>query len=564
MVTSWSVFIASMQQHAVAAARPGSARFQAAGAAVRLAGSSSGGRPAVLNEGVGSWTARRARKTPDQVALIHGDTQVSYAELHERVTTLAAGLRALGMRHGDRVAYLGQNHPAFLETMFATWAAGGIFVPLNVRLAPPELAHQLADAGVATLVYAPAHAATVAELRESVPLAHPVAVDADGTADGVLGYGDLAGGGAARWVDQAIGLGDPCLIMYTSGTTGRAKGALLTHGNLTWNAVNVVIDTDVSGDAVALVVAPLFHAAALNMLSLPVLLKGGTLVIEPGFEPSRALDLITRHRVSVLFGVPATYDAMAALPHWPDADLSSVRALLCGGAPVPLATIRSYLDRGLSFIQGYGMTEAAPGVLLLDPAHAESKAGSAGVPHFFTDVRIVGPELGDVGTGERGEILVAGPNVMSGYWNLPDETAQVMAEGTWLRSGDIASADADGYVYVADRVKDVIISGGENVYPAEVESALRAHTAIADCGVIGVADERWGEVGRAVVVLHPGAEADEADVLGFLDGRIARYKIPRSVRFAAELPRTATGKIAKKTLRETHGEQAGPASSGAS
>jgi fatty-acyl-CoA synthase len=259
--------------------------------------------------------------------------------------------------------------------------------------------------------------------------------------------------------------------------------------------------------------------------------------------------------VSVLFGVPAMYDAMAALPRWPDADLSSVRALLCGGAPVPLATIRTYLDRGLSFIQGYGMTEAAPGVLLLDAGHAESKAGSAGVPHFFTDLRIVGPELIDVAPGERGEILVAGPNVMPGYWNLPDETAQVLAGGAWLRSGDIASADADGYVYVADRVKDVIISGGENIYPAEVESALRAHPAIADCGVIGVPDERWGEVGRAVVVLRPGAQASEPDILGFLDGQIARYKIPRSVRFAAELPRTATGKIAKKTLRQTHGSE---------
>jgi fatty-acyl-CoA synthase len=199
------------------------------------------------------------------------------------------------------------------------------------------------------------------------------------------------------------------------------------------------------------------------------------------------------------------------------------------------------------------MTEAAPGVLLLDAAHAQSKAGSAGVPHFFTDVRIVGPDLTDVAAGERGEIVVAGPNVMRGYWNQPEETAQVIVDEAWLRSGDIASADQDGYVYVADRVKDVIISGGENIYPAEVESALRAHPAIADCGVIGVPDERWGEVGRAVVVLRPGVVAEEADVLGFLDGQIARYKIPKSVRFVAELPRTATGKIAKKLLRDTHG-----------
>jgi fatty-acyl-CoA synthase len=405
-------------------------------------------------------------------------------------------------------------------------------------------------------VYGPAYAEAAAGLRGATALAHLVALDG-AAGDAALSYDALLGAGAREWADEPVSLEDPCLIMYTSGTTGRAKGAVLTHGNITWNALNVLVDTDLASDAVALVAAPLFHTAALNMLSLPVLLKGGTLVIEPGFDPHRALELIARHRVSILFGVPAMYDAMAALPQWPDADLTSLRTLLCGGAPVPLATIRSYLDRGLSFIQGYGLTEAAPGVLLLDAAHAESKAGSAGVPHFFTDVRIVGPELTDVSAGERGEILVAGPNVMSGYWNQPAETAHAIAGRTWLRSGDIASTDGDGYVYVADRVKDVIISGGENIYPAEVESALRAHPAIADCGVIGGPDERWGEVGRAVVVLRPGAVADEASLLGFLDGQIARYKIPKSVRFAAELPRTATGKLAKKVLRETHGA-AGP------
>lgn len=505
----------------------------------------------MLNEGVGSWTARRARKTPDRVAIIHDGARVSYAELHDRVTRLTAALRALGAGRGDRVAFLGPNHPAFLETMFATWSAGGVFVPLNFRLAPPELAHQLADSAAGTLIYTRQYASAVAGLRGAAAVSRLVALD--GADDDVLDYETLLSSGAPAWADEPVTLDDPCLIMYTSGTTGRAKGALLTHGNITWNAVNVLVDTDLASDAVALVVAPLFHTAALNMLSLPVLLKGGTLVIEPGFDPSRALELIARHRVSVLFGVPAMYDAMAALPGWPEADLSSLRALLCGGAPVPLATIRSYLDRGLSFIQGYGMTEAAPGVLLLDGAHAESKAGSAGVPHFFTDVRIVGPELADVKAGERGEIVVAGPNVMRAYWNQPEETAQVIARGRWLRSGDIACADQDGYVYVADRVKDVIISGGENIYPAEVESALRAHPAIADCGVIGVPDQRWGEVGRAVVVLRPGAVADEADVLSFLDGQIARYKIPKSVRFVAELPRTATGKIAKKLMREADG-----------
>ena len=500
------------------------------------------------NEGVGSWTARRARKTPGRVAIVHNGTSTTYSELHDRVLRLSASLRAMGIGHGDRVAYLGPNHPAFLEAMFATWAAGGMFVPLNARLAVPEVAQQLADSGPAILFCAAERADAGRDGSVAAAVGTVVAVGAGG-GFGTLEYETLFTG-SGDWSDEPVSLDDPCLIMYTSGTTGRPKGATLTHANITWNAINVLVDTDLRSDDVALVIAPLFHTAALNMLSLPVLLKGGTLVIEAAFDPGRALNLIARHRVSVMFGVPAIYDAIAARPEWESADLSSMRALLCGGAPVPLATIECYLNRGLSFIQGYGMTEASPGVLLLDAAHAESKAGSAGVPHFFSDVRIAGPDGTDAAAGERGEILVAGPNVMHGYWNQPDATAAAVRE-SWFRSGDVATADQDGYVFVTDRLKDVIISGGENVYPAEVENALRAHPAVADCGVIGVPDKRWGEVGRAVVVLREGAEASEGDLLEFLDGRIARYKIPKSVRFAAELPRTATGKIAKRTLRET-------------
>jgi fatty-acyl-CoA synthase len=522
----------------------------------------------VLNEGVGSWTARRARKTPDAPAIVYAGRTLTYAGLDDRVRRLARALRGLGTGPGARVAYLGPNHPGFLETMFATWSAGAIFVPLNMRLAGPELAYQLADCGAALLVYAPEQAAVVAAirgqaggggagrgpgLRHLVALARPAAGDHDYES---LLAGPPPGTAGTGLADVPVSLDDPCLIMYTSGTTGRAKGATLTHGNITWNAINVVVDADFRADEVALAVAPLFHTAALNMLCLPTMLKGGTVVIEPAFDPARVLELIARYRVTSMFGVPAIYDAMAAAPGWADADTSSLRLLLCGGAPVPDATIRRYTSRGLTFIQGYGMTETSPGALLLDVEHALAKAGSAGVPHFFTDVRVAGPDGAPAGPGERGEIIVAGPTVMRGYWGQPDATDAVLADG-WLHSGDVGTVDEDGYVSVVDRIKDVIISGGENVYPAEVENALLSHPAVADCGVIGIPDRRWGEVGRAVVVLRPGHSASEADILGFLDGRLARYKIPKSVRFAAGLPRTATGKILKKQLRETHGGTTG-------
>ena len=329
----------------------------------------------MLNEGVGSWTARRARKTPGARAVLHAGRTLSYAGLHDRVGRLARALRGLGAGPGTRVAYLGPNHPSFLETMFAAWSTGAVFVPLNMRLAGPELAYQLADCGAGILVFAPEQAAVVAGIRgEAGPgLSHLVALARPGA--GEHDYESLLAGPPPEPEDVPVSLGDPGLIMYTSGTTGQAKGATLTHGNITWNAINVVVDADFRADEVALVVAPLFHTAALNMLCLPTMLKGGAVLIEAAFDPARVLELIARYRVTSMFGVPAIYDAMAAAPGWAAADTSSLRMLMCGGAPVPDATIRRYTGRGLTFIQGYGMTETAPGALLLDAEHARSKAG---------------------------------------------------------------------------------------------------------------------------------------------------------------------------------------------
>jgi fatty-acyl-CoA synthase len=247
------------------------------------------------------------------------------------------------------------------------------------------------------------------------------------------------------------------------------------------------------------------------------------------------------------------FSAIAQLPEWERADLSSLRTVMCGGAPVPLALIRTYLDRGVVFLQGYGMTETSPGALFLDAEHAATKAGTAGVSSFFTDVRVVRPDMTGTAAGESGEIVVAGPNVMQGYWGLPDETAAVLTDGEWFHSGDVAVRDDDGYVRVTDRIKDLIISGGENISPAEVENALYEHAAVSECAVIGVPDKRWGEVGRAVVVTKPGTSASEEELLAHLDGRIARFKKPKSVVFVDSLPRGGAGKVLKQELRHTYG-----------
>ncbi|MEU9040567.1 MULTISPECIES: long-chain fatty acid--CoA ligase [unclassified Kitasatospora] len=491
------------------------------------------------NQGIGSWPGRRARRSPRRTALVHEGEAVDYARLHERCTRLAHALRQAGVRRGDRVAFLGPNHPAYLETLFAAGLLGAVFVPLNTRLAAPELRYQLADSGSVILL----------TIRQDSGVVRPLADGAEiWQAEGEA-YEQLLAAAPREPIDEEVGPDDPCLIMYTSGTTGRAKGAVLTHGNILWNSLNVLVDTDLASDEVALVSAPLFHTGALNMSCLPVLLKGGTVVLESTFDAARTLELVERHRITCMFGVPTMYDAVAAAPGWARADLSSLRNLLCGGAPVPARTARAYLDRGLAFVQGYGMTEASPGALILHRADAQAHAGTAGVPHFFTEVRVVDPLGEETEPGTEGEVLVAGPNVTPGYWNLPDATAEAFHEGGWFRSGDVAVADAEGYVRLVDRVKDMIISGGENIYPAEVEDALLEHPAVAECAVIGVAHPVWGEVGRAVVVLREDAAVEPADLLAHLDGRLARYKIPKSVVLAPELPRNATGKLLKGPIR---------------
>ncbi|HET9141973.1 long-chain fatty acid--CoA ligase [Actinophytocola sp.] len=491
------------------------------------------------NQGIGSWAARRARMSPGRTAVIHEGREQTYACLYDRVTRLARALAAVGVRPRDRVAYLGPNHPHFLETMFATGTLGGIFVPLNIRLAAPELAYILRDSGARVLIHSPTHAGIAAELRSEV----------DTTVVDFESYERMVTAGSAGPLDEPVDQDEVGMIMYTSGTTGEPKGVALSHANIVWNSLNLLIDVDLAGDEVTLVNAPMFHVAALNQTVLPTFLKGGTLVLDSAFDPGRTLELIERHRVTYLFGVPVMFQTIAAAPGWAGADLSSVRSLICGGAPVPAALIDTYTARGLTFLQGYGLTETAPGVLFLRAHDGPDKVGSAGTPCFFTDVRVARPDGADAGAGEPGEVLVHGPNVMTGYWHKPDETAAVLADDGWLRTGDVAVADQDGYLTIRDRIKDMIISGGENIYPAEGEDVLYRHPAVAECAVIGVPDERWGEVGRAVVVLREGAGAQAAELLDFLTGKIARYKIPKSVVFVNSLPRSGSGKVLKGPLR---------------
>ncbi|RRO14132.1 long-chain-fatty-acid--CoA ligase [Saccharopolyspora rhizosphaerae] len=496
------------------------------------------------NHGLGGWPARRALMTPDRTAFLFAGTAVSYAEFARRSTRAAHRLRASGVGPGDRVAYLGPNHLAFVETMFAAHQLGAIFVPLNFRLAAPEVDYLLSHSGAAVLVYAPECADTARALQHRP--AHVVALT--GPAAGEQDYETWLAAGDEEPIDVEVGLDDTALILYTSGTTGRPKGAMLTHGNLVWNTYNLLAGVDVASDDVTLITAPLFHVAALDQTLLPTFLKGACSVIEPGWNVDACYDRIEQHGITWMFGVTTMFADLAASPRWADADLSSLRIVMSGGAAIPESLIRTYQERGLVFCQGYGMTETAPGATFLEAGESLRKVGSAGVPVFFTEVRVVRPDGTDVEPGEPGEVLVKGPNVSPGYWRDPGATEAAFDAG-WFRSGDLAKLDEDGHLHVVDRVKDMFISGGENVYPAEVESALFEHPAVAEAAVVGVPDERWGEVGRAFVVCHQDAQLTGEELRGFLRGRLAKYKIPAHVDVVDRLPRTGSGKVQKAQLR---------------
>jgi fatty-acyl-CoA synthase len=499
------------------------------------------------NLGIGTWIHRRRVKSAESIAILDAGRRLRYDVLAERIDRLTNALRTRGVAAGDRVAYLGPNAAEFLETLFACGQLGAVFVPLNTRLAGDELTYIVADAGARLLFHAPDFTDVVA----TMPLPRVVT---GGSPDGAAGYEDMLAGAPPDHPDLPVSLDDPALILYTSGTTGRPKGAVLSHGNLTWNAINVLVDYDVASAEVALMVSPLFHVASLGMGALPTLLKGGTLVLQAVFDPAAVLAAIAEHRVTALSGVPTTFQLLAEHPNWSLTELSSVTKLTCGGSPVPARVADAYEQRGLSFSSGYGMTETSPGATSLSPRHSRERSTTSGLPHFFTDVRVVDPAGRDLPPGEIGEILISGPNVIARYWNRPDATTEAIGDGGWFRSGDLGFRDSDGFLTIADRVKDMFISGGENVYPAEVERVVLELPEVAEVAVIGVPDDRWGEVGRAVVVPTAGRSVTHDLIAQHLDGRVARYKIPKSTLVVASLPRTATGKIRKREVREQYGQ----------
>ena len=485
-----------------------------------------------LSRIIGHWAAM----APQKCAIHHAGTDLSYAELWSRIGIATAAMAgAHGIKAGDRVAYLGLNHPDFLVLLMALARLGVIAVPLNVRLAVPELADILAQSGTRLLLCdAPMRAAGEAAAREAGVAVSPTTILSD-IAPAPADDEDAG--------DDAM----PVLLVYTSGTTGKPKGALHTQANLLWNIGSAIAAQDIRSSDHLLNSLPMFHVGGLCIQLLPVLAAGGTVTLHARFDPAAWIVDVATRRPTLSLLVPATLKTLLEHPEWALADLSSLRFINTGSSIVPRAMIAAVQDRGIPVGQVYGATETGPVSLVLRAEDGFAHAGSVGKSALHVEVRLMAPDGSEVPPGATGEIWVRGKNVVSGYWNDPGNPA--FKDG-WFRTGDLAYRDAQGFHYVVGRLKDMIISGGENIYPAELENILADCTEILECAVIGQDDAKWGEVAVAVVVRRPGSAIGETAVLALFDGRLARFKHPRRVIFAEELPKTALGKVQKNELRD--------------
>lgn len=501
------------------------------------------------------WLAKQAEMRPDKIALIDAatDRRFTYAEFHLRASRFAEFLRdEWRVRPGERVALLANNSSDYFEMLWGCAKAGVILVCLNWRLAVPELDEMMRDSSPVGLIYDPPFAASAAALKERLGLDRVMTLAARAP-EGEWAYETaLAQASGKPVVMPPTDLNTMWHILYTGGTTGRSKGVIQTFATVFFNAVNIGLKLKLSSDDTSLNLLPCFHTGGLNLLTNPTFYVGGTAIIQRAFDPAETLRLLST-QATAFFGVPSIYLFLSQHPDFAQTDLSRVRAWAAGGSPFPTSVLQLYRGRGIDIRFGLGMTETGPTVFLMDEHTPANKLGSVGTPGLFVEVRVVDPQGNDVPRGQRGEMLVKGPGVTPGYWQMPEVTAKTIVDG-WLHSGDVAMQDEDGYYWIVDRVKDMYISGGENVYPAEVENVIYQLPQVAETAVIGVPDEKWGEVGRALVAVKAGQTLTEAEIIEHCRANLGRYKVPRSVVFVKALPRNPAGKVVKGELRAVYGK----------
>jgi fatty-acyl-CoA synthase len=501
---------------------------------------------------LGRWTTDRSLATPHRIAIDDRGLTLTYAELERRAANLAAAFRAAGYVTGDRIATLTGNSSDHVVAFFACAKAGLVLVPLSWRLSPRELSAQLGLADPQLLLVEDdldALAAAACSLLPQPPRTAapgPGGVEKSVPAPTRLLRPEMVSAEPAR----AVRDDDALLMIFTSGTEGASKAAVLTHANCFWTNLSLSRTLDMASTDVVLAVLPQFHVGGWNIQPLLAWWAGATVVLERGFEPGRVLQLIAERRVTMLMGVPTQYRMLAEHPDFAQSDLSNLRHAVVGGAPMPAPLLRIWHRRGVALSQGYGLTEASPNVLCLANEDAERMVGYSGKAYPHVAVAVADPVTGEVLDGAAtGELLVAGPGVFAGYFRDPAATAAVLAGG-WLHTGDLVERDADGYIRVVDRLKDIYISGGENVAPAEVEAVLLAHPAVAQAAVVGVQDERWGETGAAFVVVRAGMATDEQELLEHCAAQLSAVKVPATISMVGTLPRTALNKVLRARLRQ--------------
>ena len=502
---------------------------------------------------IGWWVERWNELHPEKTAVIFEGSRISYSELHERANRTACWLQSMGIQKGDRVAVMMKNCPEFLEVFLACARLGTIFVPINFRLTARELAHIVGNAGPRIFIFDDEYAGTVRELRSEYGICPPFlsCLSRNAAGDEMIDYLDGIDRfyGQTPLVSENTGPADPeepQVIMYTSGTTGLAKGAVLSYRKTFFNSLNADIFFDLGFDDIMLIVMPLFHSGGLFIQASPILYKGGTIVIHPRFDPEMTYRDIERHCVTKFLGVPTIYRTLIATGDGKQRDLASLKVSAIGGEKATPELLAHCRRAGFPVRQIMGQTETS--ILFWTSEDADiKKPGTVGRPVFHSVVSLMDPDGQPVAPGEVGEIAVQGAIMMTEYWQDPEKTRETIRNG-WLYTGDLARMDEDGYFYLVDRAKDMYISGGENVYPAEVEAILREHPDVEDIAVVGVPHDRWGEVGKAFIISKNGSDLSLKQVHAYCQGRMASYKWPSDIMLCNDFPRTTLGKVKKRLL----------------
>jgi fatty-acyl-CoA synthase len=500
--------------------------------------------------------SKRAELTPDRVALVEVETgcRYSYAELNARANRLANFLyQQLGVQPGDRVSILARNSVVYLDLLYGLPKIGAVFAPFNWRLTAHELTYMVADLTPTVIFCEPEFAVLAEKLRGQAPNLRVVMLR-QAVTSAMLSYeAEIAAADVSEPARPRMNSETPYCILYTSGTTGHPKGAIIPHRQVLFNAINTVISWGLTEHDVSPIFTPLFHAGGLFAFLTPILYVGGRIVLARDFDAAATLRTITNERCTVILGVPTLFQMWLETAEFATADFSHVHFFINGGAICPPQLVQTWRQhKGVVFRQGYGLTEAGVNCFSSTDADAARKPGSVGKPIFHSEMRIVDPETGrDVADGAAGELLIRGPHITSGYWRKPEATAAAL-RGGWLYTGDIAHRDADGFYFIDGRYKDMIKSGGENIYAAEVEGAFRLHPAVKDAALIGRPDPTWGEVGVLLVVRAAGTPIDADALLAFGRERLARYKLPKTIIFTDALPYSPYGKVEKAKLRELY------------